>query len=74
VAECLRRSSLAQNSMASYTFCAMGFSRTLSIHSAENRYLALFRAWEDEGSEEEEWHPISVTPLPGQVDFLRAIS
>jgi len=38
---------------------------TFFVHPAVNGCLALFRAGEDEGGEEEEWPPTSVTPLPG---------
>jgi len=41
-------------------------SKTLSVHPAVNGYSAVFRAREREGSEEEQWRPTLVTPLPAQ--------
>jgi len=37
----------------------------LSVHSVVNEFLALFRAGEAKGGEEEEWRPTSVTSFPG---------
>jgi len=34
-----------------------GSSITLSVHPAVNGYPYLFRPQDDEGGEEEEWHP-----------------
>ena len=53
----------AQNAAGFKTGCARIF-----VHLAGNGYQAVFRAGEGEGSEEEEWHLTSVTPLPGEVD------
>ena len=51
------------------TTCAWHFSDTLSVHPAGNGYLALDRAGEGNGSEEEEWHLTSVTSLSIPSDF-----
>jgi len=43
---------------------------TLFIHPVGNGYQTLFRAEEGEGNGENEWHPISVTPVLVEVAWL----
>jgi len=66
MAERLERLSLMLKIQSSkHSLNAEFFAINLSLHPAVNGYLALFRAGEGEGGEEEEWSPTSVTSLPG---------
>ena len=50
------------------------FHEPLSVRTAVNGYLTVFRAGASEGGEEEEWRTTSVTPLPLQAGSLAATS
>jgi len=72
VAEWLERWSLAPKVLGSKHSLSRDFSINLSVQPAGNRCPILFKAREGEGGDEEEWRPISVTPLPVEVGSLTA--
>lgn len=49
-------------------FVSVFFNNSLSVHPAVNGYATLFKTGEDEGDEEKEEHPTSVTPLTVHID------
>lgn len=50
--------------------CAQYIFKTPPVHPVGNEYPTFFRPGEGKGGEENEWHPVAITPQVGPLDDI----